>query len=567
MNSLRFRLILGFSLVAIVPLAVAMVLLSQRIQSALRTQATERLSAALGILEGQLRTDGERIDKQLEILVKDPQLKRLYLVQPTGGPDLAEHLAEQQFLLGLDFLLIADTSGALVADGSTAPSTRTGREAFDAGTRASGLVVEALESVPALAMATSAPIVYRNQTVGIVRGGVVLDAALLARLKQTSGLDLVLHDARGRVVATTLGSDARAVGPLRDNAGRVLLGDRRFLIRRLSLAVGPEPHASIAGLVSTASADQTIATLRRTSLFLGLLGVGIAITLGVLWSLQVSRPVERLASFSQRIARGDWDEPLELRSVRELQTLVAALDRMRQDLHAYRERLVASERHAAWSQMARKVAHELRNPLTPIAVSVADLKRSYDQKRPDFPEILDQAVETIGDEVQSLKRLLHEFAEFGRFPSPQLTSCRLSDLMADLETLYGRDVAEGRMTIGSPDTDLVFRADRGQLRQALVNLVKNGLEAVDGKGRVSLAARVEGAALEVTVADTGPGLGAEQRARLFVPDFTTKTHGSGLGLAIVERIVNDHGGTITVDSVEGRGTTFRIRLPLAPEAM
>ena len=134
-----------------------------------------------------------------------------------------------------------------------------------------------------------------------------------------------------------------------------------------------------------------------------MLGLALAVLLGLLWSSQVSRPVERLAAFSQRVAQGEWDEPLTLESVRELQTLVAALDRMRGDLRAYRERLVASERQAAWSQMARIVAHEVKNPLTPIAISIADLKRSFDQQRPDFPAILEQAVRTIGDEVDALQ--------------------------------------------------------------------------------------------------------------------------------------------------------------------
>jgi nitrogen fixation/metabolism regulation signal transduction histidine kinase len=216
--------------------------------------------------------------------------------------------------------------------------------------------------------------------------------------------------------------------------------------------------------------------------------------------------------------------------------------------------------------MARKVAHEIKNPLTPIAVSVADLKRSFEQKRADFPQILDQAVKTIADEVQILKHLLQEFSDFGRFPSPQFAPCRVSDLVTDLKTLYGRDVAEGRLTFSSPQSDLVFTADRGQLRQALVNLIKNALEATDGRGQVAVSVRHEGTTLEWAVTDTGPGLSAEEKAHLFVPYFTTKAQGSGLGLTIVERIVNDHRGTITVDSEERRGTTVRIRLPVEQEA-
>jgi nitrogen fixation/metabolism regulation signal transduction histidine kinase len=569
MNSLRARLILGAALVAVIPLAVAMALMSQRIQATVRAQAAERLTAVLGILQSQVGEDARAIQEKVAILARDPDTRRLYLVPSASGRDLAEHLAEQQFLLGLDLLVIADSSGRVVADAATAPSAlaRAGRAPFPAGAldrvRGTGLALERVPGDSALVLAAAAPILYQGEPVGLVRGGTMLDARFLARLGRTSGVHLVLHDERGEAAAGTLPRGAVAPSPRLEGAERVSLAGRSHLAQSLAIDVGSGPRAWLTGLASTGAADETIAALRWTSLLLGLLGVGLAIALGALWSRQVSRPVERLAGFSERIARGEWDEPLALHSVRELETLVEALERMRSDLRGYRERLVASERQAAWSQMARKVAHEIKNPLTPIAISIADLKRSHDQRRPDFPEILDQAVRTVSEEVETLKRLLNEFSEFGRFPAPAFAACRVRDLAADLRTLYGRDVEAGRLAVAGPEGDPSLRADRGQLRQALVNLVKNGLEAVEQGGRVEVAMRPAGGALEITVADTGAGLSEEQRANLFVPGFTTKTHGSGLGLTIVERVVGDHGGTIAVESAAGRGTTFRIRLPLA----
>ena len=566
MNSLRFRLVLGFSLVAIVPLAVAMTLLSRQIRNTVRAEAAERLNAALGLLQSQLHADGQRTLQKLALLAQDPELKRLYLVQSAGGRDLDEYLAEKRFLLGLDFLLLGDSSGGTIADAATAPSVlAAGGERValraEGGPAPAGLELLGVEARPALAVAASAPILYRNERAGMLRGGVVLDSLFLGRLKQTSDLDLVLRDADGGVVASTLVRDARSALPSRADAPREVLGGRSYLTRSFALEPSPPSRAGITGLISTAAADRTIAALQVTSLSLGLLGVAIAVALGMLWSHQISRPVERLATFAQRIAHGEWDEPLALRSVRELDALVSSMERMRRDLRSYRERLVASERHAAWSLMARKVAHEVRNPLTPIAVSIADLKRSYELKRSDFPEILDQAARTIGEEVQALKRMLQEFSEFGRFPEPRFGTCRLAELLADVGALYGRDIAEGRLSVAGPEQDVAFRADRAQLMQALVNLIKNGLEAVDGGGRVQVTAQVQDAAVELVVSDTGPGLDAEQRARLFVPDFTTKRHGSGLGLTIVERIVNDHRGSIRVDTAPGRGTAFHIRIP------
>lgn len=543
MKSLRVRLIVAFALVAVVPLVVAIALLSQRIRQTVREQAAERLTVALGMLGGQLGADGQRISERLRILARDPQLKRLYLVG-TDRRDLADYLAEKQFLLGLDVLVVADTSGAVVAQGGPIPPLSAVQGPAEAALR-----LELVGEDSTLAMMSSAPIPYQNDVVGLLRGGVLLDAKLLARLKSTSGIDLALADPDGRRIADTFGGRTPPTS---------------MQARSAPLEVGTGPRATITGLVSTAAADQTIAALQRTALLLAVLGITIAIALGALWSLQVSRPVERLAGFSERIALGQWEEPLQLESVRELQTLVTSLERMRTDLRQYRERLVASERQAAWSLMARKVAHEVKNPLTPIAVSVADLKRSFDQRHPDFPRILDQAVVTIGEEIETLKRLLQEFSDYGRFPSPRFEACRLSDLFADVEALYRREVAEGRLRVAGPEGEVVLRADRGQLRQALVNLVKNGLEAVNGDGHVELAAhREETVAVMLEVRDDGPGLDEAHKAQLFMPNFTTKSHGSGLGLTIVERIVSDHQGTIVVDSAPGAGSTFRIRLPLA----
>jgi nitrogen fixation/metabolism regulation signal transduction histidine kinase len=293
----------------------------------------------------------------------------------------------------------------------------------------------------------------------------------------------------------------------------------------------------------------------------------------MVWSHQVARPVVRLAGFSERISRGEWDEPLAMESMRELQTLVDALERMRHDLRTYRENLRASERQAAYGQMARKVAHEIKNPLTPIALSVEGLKRSYDQKHPDFGATLDEAVRTIAEEVQRLKALLQEFNDLGRFPAPRPVPLVVAELMRDFETLFHHEVAAGRLAFELPPAVTRFVADPGQMRQALINLIQNALDATaDGApgrnepGHVRVVVASHGDTLRFVVSDDGPGLSEPQRAQLFVPGFTTKAHGTGLGLTIVERIVSDHKGTIEVNSSPGRGTSFVIQLPTGPGA-
>ena len=543
MRSLRSRVIFGCTLVALVPLAIVMFLLSRRVEDTVRTEADGRLNAALDGLAVQFSTDARQIEGKLQILSRDAVLKRLYLLQPSGSRDLNDYLVERRFLLGLDFLEVSDVQGARVGSGQDSPA-----------------------SPRPLAISSTTTILYEQKPAGSLAGGRVIDAAFLARLKQSTGLDLVLRDSTGLVVATTVDSLEARLAPETESADRVLLGPHAYIARSVPLESGGARIATVTGLISTAAADQTIATLRWTSLLLGVMGLGIAILLGALWSAQVSRPVERLAAYSRKLAKGEWDEPLHEEGVPELSALVEALDQMRQDLTTYRDKLVLSERHAAWSEMARKVAHEVKNPLTPIAVSVADLKRSYDLQRADFPAILDQAVRTVGEEVDSLKRMLQEFSDFARLPAPALAPSSVTGILTDVETLYRREADEGRFQVSLPSPDLKATLDAAQMRQALVNLVKNGFEALGARGKVTLSARRDDGLLEIAVSDTGPGLTAEQRSRLFTPGFTTKAQGTGLGLTIVERIVNDHGGTISVESKSGQGTTVRMRLPLEKKA-
>jgi signal transduction histidine kinase len=540
MTSLRSRLILGSALIAILPLALAMFLFSRQVGSMVQTQSADRLGAALGGLDVQLHVDDEHVAERLQILGKDPTMKRLYLVREGGGAELAEFVEERRRLLGLDFLNVTDPNGALVVDAAEPDNL----------------------SVPA--MSASAPILYEGTQAGAIHGGVRLDLPYLRRLKQTTGVELALVDSAGRPIASTLDHVPQSSISAAPGTRWIRLDGHSYLARAIDLSVAGSRGAHVLALVSTATADATIAALRLTALGLGLVGLVLAIAFALVWSSLISRPVENLAAFSRQLASGEWEEPLRLHSVRELETLGEALDSMRRDLQSYRGRLVVSERQAAWGQMARKVAHEIKNPLTPIAVSVADLRRSFEQRREDFPQVLDQAVRIVGEEVERLKHLLQEFSDFGRLPAPRLAPCELRDLMDGLETLHAGEVAEGRLHFSQPIPDIRWSADSGQLRQALVNLIRNGLEA---GGKVTIAAAaLDCRMLEITVTDDGPGLTADQMANLFVPGFTTKAAGSGLGLTITEKIVSDHGGTILAERVLPHGTTLRVRLPLAPKA-
>jgi signal transduction histidine kinase len=566
MNSLRVRLILGFALIALVPLAIAIVLLTDRLERMVRGEAADRVSAALSAVSSQLAEDQRRTVEKVQILARDPDLsQRLRLVPLEGSLGLADFLEQRRFLLGLDFLRVTDPTGNSVrADAAQAVSSsdstrRATRPAPAEPPRIRAISLRTLIGGQGFALIASAPIQYQGRVTGYLEGGLALDDEFFDQWRAQTGVGFAIRK------DAAFGNKIPDYPVINDNWGRsrwVSVEGAR-INESVPLAIGDPPYATLWGGASTDESEKTITSLQWASGILGFAALAIAIVLGLAWSRQITRPVKQIAEYSEQLARGEWDEPLRLRSVRELETLVSALDRMRQDLRSYRERLVVSERQAAWSQMARKVAHEVKNPLTPIAVSVADLKRSYEAGRPDFPAILDQAVRTIGEEVETLKRLLQEFSDFGRFPPPRIEPSRWAGIAADLEILYGKEIAAGRLAVSSEGRSLVFPADAGQIRQALVNLIRNGLDAAGDAGHVRVAAAAHDSTAVLTVTDDGPGLTPEQKERLFTPGFTTKTHGSGLGLTIVERIVLEHGGAIDVRSGAAGGTDVTIRLPLS----
>jgi hypothetical protein len=299
MNSLRARLIWGFSLVAVVPLSAALLLLGTRIRQTMEQQSAERLEGAIRVARGELVADGQGLAARVALLARDPQLKRLYLVEAPGGLELRQLLAEQRFLLGLDYLAVTDTAGRVIADASFAAPVggRAASEAFDVAslpaTADSGLAVLALPSGSGLALDARAPIPYAESRVGLVRGGVRVDSTFLARLQRLSGLELLLRDARGRVLATTLaGREAPAMRPADPTVGRVRLAGHTYLTREVDLRLGAEgAPPRLTALASTASADDAMTVLGSTALVLGVLGVLLAIVLGVVWSHQVARPV------------------------------------------------------------------------------------------------------------------------------------------------------------------------------------------------------------------------------------------------------------------------------------
>jgi two-component system nitrogen regulation sensor histidine kinase NtrY len=249
----------------------------------------------------------------------------------------------------------------------------------------------------------------------------------------------------------------------------------------------------------------------------------------------------------------------------EIAELAEAFNRMTSQLLEQRERLVQTERVAAWRELARRLAHELKNPLFPLQLTVENLVKAREVLPNEFDEIFGESAATLMAEIQNLKTIIQRFSDFSKMPQPQLQAANMNEIVTRVAALHEpalkcRDhPVQMRLNL---DRNLpLIGVDSELLHRALSNLVLNALDAMPLGGTISLATVGREDGVRVLVSDTGTGLTKEECERLFTPYYTTKQHGTGLGLAIVQSVVTDHGGTIGVESTPGQGTTFIIDLP------
>lgn len=272
-------------------------------------------------------------------------------------------------------------------------------------------------------------------------------------------------------------------------------------------------------------------------------------------------PMEALVEGTKELAKGDLSHRVDVDAPAEIGELVVAFNEMAADLSRARDRLAQAERVAAWEQIARALAHEIKNPLTPIAMAIETIQRTWDRKHPEFDKYFREGTATVLEEVGRLKRLASEFGEFARWPKPMMSPATPAELVRTASSLYSSPPT-GLVVDSACEPDLPpVNVDRDQMQRALVNLVKNAMEAMPAGGHVLIRARTHAGGVAIEVVDNGPGFALETRKRLFEPYYTTKAEGTGLGLAIVHRIATEHQGRIEVDETPGGGATFRLWFP------
>jgi two-component system nitrogen regulation sensor histidine kinase NtrY len=291
---------------------------------------------------------------------------------------------------------------------------------------------------------------------------------------------------------------------------------------------------------------------------LALLAGGV---LAALLARRIVGPVEALLDGTRRVAQGDLSHRVDVKASGEVGQLVVGFNDMASQLAGARDRLAHAERVAAWEQIARALAHEIKNPLTPIAMAIETLQRTHDRKHPEFDRFFKEGTATVLEEVGRLKRLATEFGEFARWPKPLVSPTAPAEIVRSIASLHGTLPPPHALDVSVEPELPNLLVDRDQLQRALVNLVKNALEAMPQGGTVTVRARHDNGGVAIEVADGGPGIPADAREKLFQPYYTTKPEGTGLGLPVVHRIVTEHQGHITIDETPGGGATFRLWLP------
>jgi len=405
-------------------------------------------------------------------------------------------------------------------------------------------------------------------------------------LSQVIGRDFSIYDTSGRLrassrpelyesslLATTLNSAA---------VQEVILGKRSFFTEPVEIGaetydVGYQPVTNSGGdkllaVLALATMDEkpqieaeiarTTSLIYSTFAALGLVLLGI----GALFAARVAKPILELIRATEQVAKGKLKTFIPVKREDEIGDLMHAFNTMTRELENSREIVAQTERELAWKEMARQVAHEIKNPLTPMKLSVQHLEHAHERSDPNFNTIFRRVIRTLREQIDVLTRIATEFSHFGAFPRRKWGPVEIRRVAESAVALFDADRSRIRFIIDVPKDLPKVHSDEEELRRAFVNLLRNSSQAIEGWGVIVIRGSSDQGMVHISVRDTGYGMPEETLKKVFDPNFSTKTSGMGLGLAIVKKTITDMSGTIRVESFPGRGTTFFIDLPARTDA-
>lgn len=295
-------------------------------------------------------------------------------------------------------------------------------------------------------------------------------------------------------------------------------------------------------------------------IFMLLMAISIVVALFI--SHWLTSPLRMLQLNFAAVRFGQHNQRIQYEKEDEIGALVKNYNQKLEELDQAARQLSISERESAWRDMAKQVAHEIKNPLTPMKLSVQHLLRTYNPDDPQSKVRIEKVAESLIEQIDALSHIANEFSNFAKMPPPIFVELDLKPILQNVIDIYQQDTSSTIKLDCSVD-DLMIEGDRDQMVRTFNNLLQNAIQAIpeDKNGLITVYVKNEDSAYEINVSDNGIGISLEEQNRIFVPYFTTKSKGNGLGLAMVKQIIDNHNGTIRFESELGKGTSFIIRLP------
>ena len=596
--SFRRKLLTVFALTVFLSVAAVALLVQLVTRNAFEKAENERTSALVTEFQREFSQRGEEVVRRVEgIAGSDAAIRMATELNANAGSsaeyfDLARSMAESR---QLDFLEFLDWNGTIISSAQWAAKFGYPDAALaslaSSSEPAAFLKLEELQDSTALGMFALRAIHVGEHPVYVL-GGRRLDRNFLSALDLPSDMRVLLYQNRGDhfspdlLVDPASGSNASAAAHPAEKYAPLVETVRKYnqeitgvvnwsgdqaddeVFHAIPLRGAGSDHPLLAVLLVGHSRRAYVELkrhIRDSALLVGGAGILIAILLSSWAAGRVTRPVERLAHAAQQVAEGDWSTTVAVHGHDEVAQLAESFNHMTAELLAQKERLVQTERVAAWRELARRLAHELKNPLFPLQLTVENLLRARMQSPEQFDEMFQESSQTLLAEISNLKAIIGRFSEFSKMPQPQLRTVQVNDILRGVAQLHqaqlqapGKPAIECKLEL---QDKVEAVADPELLHRAISNLVLNAMDAMPNGGTLTLRSRRENENAVMEVSDTGSGLTPEECERIFTPYYTSKQHGTGLGLAIVQSVVSDHRGRITVHSEPGRGTTFVIELP------
>ena len=541
----------------------------------IRDEVTRQQQDLEKLIRFSLTNEQNRIRKQLTQLRNDERVQQMTLQSDEANAlvdfeELAVGLSSKAELSALGFIALTGPAKNTILSSSHMPQAAGDApptELFlkDIVSSTTGIASDYFAANPPsllpLLLATELVTDSTTQRKILIYGGTRLDGPFLDRIAQMTSSKLILKLRDGVTyefgtirTGESSGLESQFVIPISGYADRFVGGNTKIYA---FLPASP------------------LEKLREELVLIGMFASLVILLGGILGGLWLSRPITRpivaLASAAKQVGDGNYQIRVTKERNDEVGELVEVFNHMVGEIVETQAELAQAERMAAWRDAAKQVAHEIKNPLTPMRMSMETLRKAHRIQHASFDEILEESTQAVLEEVQALSKIVSAFSEFAKLPTPILKRHEPVQLLSSVNRLYGTlpeniELVYDDAAIRQLELPKVL-VDKEQFSRVFVNLVKNAVEAIGtAQGRISLDAHVATNSntngVKFTISDNGPGIAAETLSKVLTPYFTTKSKGTGLGLAIVNKIVEEHRGILTIDSRLNHGTSISIWIPV-----